>query len=74
MLNKLYVKETIKRVNDQTLYCKDTEEDRQRTIGFVQDMMTMLNIRKIDYEIQLERVAETDGTVLDRIHLVCTMI
>lgn len=75
MLEKLYLKETIKRFNDQELKVADTKKGREQVITFIRNMMEMLNFRRIDYEIHFDRIANGDnGDTLCKVTLVCTMI
>jgi hypothetical protein len=67
--DELYLRETIKRFNEQGIICVDSDEGRKTSIKVIGATMEMLGFRKIDYKIKFERVVQSDGRVMDEISL-----
>lgn len=71
--DELFLRETIKRFNTQTIICEDTDDGRKKAVQFVNNMMFMLGIDKYRYRIKFDRMARDNGSLYDEVSLVETI-
>ena len=71
--DELFLRETIKRFNTQTIICEDTDDSRKKAIEHVDNMMWILGINKYRYRVKFERMARDNGSLYNEVSLVETI-
>jgi len=70
--DELYLRETIKRFNEQGLVCDCDDESRKEIVLLANNMMRMLGFDKKDYRIKFDRTYHC-GQMFEEVSLVHTI-